>query len=122
MVTINTCYNKNIHYTREKYKEKAGIDINVPTDVEKPQTHILAKTSFSIEDQLLHSSTRLECIKGLDIELEISNGHKIIDKLCFFHEDDPRAKREAGKQKGGNYFCLICPIRAKQIYSYGEEV
>ena len=117
MVTTNTCYDKNIHYTREKYKEKTVIDINVQADIEKPQIHILTKTSSSIEDQLLHSSTRLECIKGLDIELEISNGHKFIDKLRFFHGDDPSAQLEAGKQKGGNYFCPICPIKATQTYS-----
>ena len=57
MVTINTCYDKNIHYTREEYKEKTGIDINVQADVEKPQIHILTKTSSSIEHQLLHSAT-----------------------------------------------------------------
>ena len=117
MVTINTCYDENIHYTREEYKEKTGIDINVQADIEKPHIHILTKTSSSIEDQLLHSSTRLECIKGLDIELEISNGHKIIDKLRFFHGDDPSAQLETGKQKGGNYFCPICPIKATQTYS-----
>ena len=117
MVTINTCDDKNIHYTREEYKEKPGIDINVQADIEKPQLHILAKTSSSIEDQLLHSSTRLECIKGLDIELEISNGHKVIHKLRFFHGDDPSTQLEAGKQKGGNYFCPLCPIKATQTYS-----
>ena len=116
MVTINTCYDKNIHYTREEYKEKTGIDINVQADIEKPQIHILTKTSSSIEDHLLHSATRLECMKGLDVELEISNGHKIRDKLCFFHEDDPSAQLEAGKQKGDNYFCPICPIKATQTY------
>ena len=117
MVTINTCYDENIHYTREEYKEKTGIDINVQADIEKPHIHILTKTSSSIEDQLLHSSTRLECIKGLDTELEISNGHKFIDKLRFFHGDDPSAQLETGKQKGGNYFCPICPIKATQTYS-----
>ena len=117
MVTINTFYDKSIHYTREEYKEKTGIDINVQADIEKPQIHILTKTSSSIEDQLLHSATRLECVKGLDTELEISNGHKIIDKLCFFHGDDPSAQIEAGKQKGGNYFCPICPIKPTQTYS-----
>ena len=30
--------------------------------MEKPQIHILTKTSFSIENQLLHSATRLEYI------------------------------------------------------------
>ena len=45
IVTINTCYDKNILYTREEYKEKTGIDINVQADIEKTQVHILTKTS-----------------------------------------------------------------------------
>ena len=107
MVTTNTCYDKNIHYTREKYKEKTGIDINVQLAIQKPQTNITKKTSSSIEDQLLHSATRLECIEGLEIEFNILNESKIIDKLHFFHADDLSAQPEAGKQKGGNYFCPI---------------
>ena len=97
MVTSNSCYDKNIHHTREKYKEITRIDINVQADIQKTQIHILTKASFSIEDQLLHSGTRLEYIKELDIELEISNGRKTIDKLRFFHGDNPNAQLEAGK-------------------------
>ena len=97
MVTSNSCYDKNIHHTREEYKEITGIDINVQADIEKTQIHISTKASFSIEDQLLPSGTRLEYVKGLDIELEISNGRKTIEKLRFFHEDDPSAQLEAGK-------------------------
>ena len=114
MVTINNCYNKNIHHTREEHKEKTDIEINVQADIEKSEIHVLAKTSSSIKDQLLHSATRLEFIKGLDLELEISNGCKIVDKLRFFHGDDPSAQLKAGKQKGGNYFFPICPIKATQ--------
>ena len=117
MVTLwsqSIFFNKNIHYTREEYKEKTGIDIHVQVDFEKPQIQISAKTSSSIKDQLLHSATRLEFIKGLDLELEISNGCKIVDKLRFFHGDDPSAQLKAGKQKGGNYFFPICPIKATQ--------
>ena len=83
----------------------------------KNHKETLTKTSSSIEDRLLHSDTRLECIKGLDIQLDISNGHKIINKLRFFHANEPSAQRKACKQKGGNYFCLICPIKATQTNS-----
>ena len=85
--------------------------------VKKPQIHISTKTSSFIEDQLLHSATRTECIKELDIELKISNGHKVMDKLDFFHGDDPITQLEAGKQKRGHYFCPICPIKATQTYN-----
>ena len=64
MVTINHCYNKNIHHTREEHKEKTDIDINVQADIEKSEIHILTKTSSSIKDQLLHSATRLECARN----------------------------------------------------------
>ena len=37
--------------------------------------------------------------------------------MRFFHRDDPSALLEAGKQKGGNYFFPICPIKATQTYS-----
>ena len=37
--------------------------------------------------------------------------------MRLFHGDDPSAHLEAGKQKGGNYFCPICPIKATQTYS-----
>ena len=37
--------------------------------------------------------------------------------MRFFHGDDPSVQLEAGKQKGGDYFCPIFPIKATQIYS-----
>ena len=42
---------------------------------------------------------------------------KIIEKLHFFHADDSSAQPEAGKQKGGNYFCPIWTIKTTQTYS-----
>ena len=29
IVTVNTCYDKNIHFTRDEYKAKTGIDIDI---------------------------------------------------------------------------------------------
>ena len=43
MVTVNTCYDKNIHFTRDKYKAKTGIDIDIQTAIERPEIHILTK-------------------------------------------------------------------------------
>ena len=79
-------------------KKKTGMNINVQADIEKTQVHILTK-NLPVVDQLLHSSTRLECIKGLEIELDISNGHKIIDKLRFFMEMTPAHNLMLGNKK-----------------------
>ena len=76
MFTINSCYNKNIYYTTEEYKQRTGIDINIQAGIEKPNVHILAKT-FA-KDHLLYTFTRLECVQGLDIEMEVPNGNRVI--------------------------------------------
>ena len=65
----------------------------------------------------LTKTSRLECIQGLDSEFEISNRHKMIDVLHFFHGDNLSVQLEAGKQNEGNYFCPICPIKARHINS-----
>ena len=116
MVTVNTCYDKNIHFTRDEHKAKTGIDIDIQTAIEQPKIHIPTKTSSSIDDQLLHSDTRLACIQDITSKIELPHGRKLIDKLRFFHGDDPSAQLETGYQKGGNYFCPICPIKATEAY------
>ena len=116
MVTVNTCYDRNIHFTRDKYKAKTGINIDIQTAIEQPELHILTKASSSIDDQLLHSATRLACIQDITSEIELPHGRKLIDKIRFFHGDNPSAQLEAGHQKGGNYFCPTCPIKATETY------
>ena len=44
--------------------------------------------------------------------LTLTSGRVIKDKIRFFHGDHPSAQLEAGHQKGGNYFCPSCPIKA----------
>ena len=67
-------------FTRDKYKAKTGIDIDIQTAIEQPEIHILTKTSSSIDDQLLHSAIQLLCIKDITSEIELPHGRKLIDK------------------------------------------
>ena len=41
-----------------------------------------------------------------------SNGVLINDVMRIFKGDDRAAQLEAGDQKGGDYFCWLCPIEA----------
>ena len=107
MVTVYTCYDKNIHFTRDEYKAKTGIDIDIQTAIEQPEIHILTKTSSSIDDQLLHSATRLACIQDITSEIELPHGRKLIDNLRFFHGDDPSAQLEVSHQKGETTFAPL---------------
>lgn len=43
LVTVNTCYNKNLHFTRDKHKAKTGIDIDIQTAIEQSEINILTK-------------------------------------------------------------------------------
>ena len=56
------------------------------------------------------------CIQNITSETELLHGRKLIDKLRFFHSNDSSAQLEAGHQKGGNYFCPTCTIKATEIY------
>ena len=67
-------------FTRDKYKAKTGIDIDIQTAIEQPEIHILTKTSSSIDDQLLHSAIQLLCIQDITSEIELPHGRKLIDK------------------------------------------
>ena len=57
MLTVNACYDKNIHFTRDEYKAKTGIDIDIQTAIERPNICILTKTFSSIDNQFLHIVT-----------------------------------------------------------------
>ena len=87
-----------------------------------PETNLKLKLGLiliskqPLNDQLLHSATELLCIQDITSEIELPHGRKLTYKLRFFHGDDPRAQLKAGHQKGGNYFCSTCPIKATEIY------
>ena len=49
------------------------------------------------------------------------NGLEIYDVLRSFKGDSPARQFEAGHQKGGNFFCIACPIHANNVKSIASS-
>ena len=66
----------------------------------------------SNDNQLLYSEKRVEDLLEINTPITSSNGVLINDIMRIFKGDDPAAQLEAGHQKGGDYFCWLCPFEA----------
>ncbi|XP_066928359.1 uncharacterized protein [Clytia hemisphaerica] len=111
-ITFNVTYDKALFYTNEEYREKFHKNVNVQAKIKSPKMYLLARCPSS-EEQLFYSETRLEDIKSLSFDLEV-DGTIVKDVMRFFKGDGPACQTECGQQKGGNYFCWVCPILASR--------
>ena len=88
-------YDPAFYHTSDEMKAKTGFNIDVPTLVENPEIHILARSGSSLDDQINFSQTRRECLKDLSISLQTTTGTKIRDIGHFFHGGGPATQFEA---------------------------
>ena len=73
-----------------------GVEIDVPTVVEKPEIHILGRSGSSIEHQLMFLETRKECLREMETTtVNTNSGTPIRDYVRFFHGEGPAAQFEA---------------------------
>ena len=87
------------------------MEVNVQSEVEKPKLYMLARCQ-SNDNQLLYSDEWVEDLLEINTPITSSNGVLINDVMRIFKGDGPAAQLEAGHQKGGDYFCWLCPIEA----------
>lgn len=85
-----------------------GADIDVPSIIEQPEVHILARSRSSAGDQAMFNETRRKCILDLSTELRTENGYAVNDCFRLFHADGPAAQFEAGNKQGGHLCCVQC--------------
>ena len=84
-------------------------------EVEAPELYIIGRCK-SNDEQLAYIETRIECLSGLETDLQLNiidqsyDGIILNDTMCFFKGDGPAAAFEAGNQKGGYYFCPTCDV------------
>ena len=96
------------YYTSQEMKDLKGINIDVPATVEKPEVHIIGRSSSSTQDQLLFVDTRRECLQQMRSTLITTAGVEVRDIVRFFYGDGPAAQFEAGLKQGGSYCCVGC--------------
>lgn len=108
LVLVSFIYDPAFYYTSEEMKALKGIDIDVPTTVEKPETHIIGRSSSSTQDQLMFIGIRKECLQQMRNTLKTMAGVEIRDIIRFFYGDGPAAQFEAGHKQGGAFCCVGC--------------
>ena len=104
-------YDPAVFLTDDECKEKYNMEVNVQSEVEKPELYMLTQCQ-SNDNQLLYSEERVEDLLEINTPITSSNGVLINDIMRIFKGDDPAAQLEAGHQKGGDYFCWLCPTEA----------
>ena len=66
MVTVHVLYDPITFYTNIDYQElNPGVDVNIQSEVEQPEIHLLAVGSSSVHDQAALIGDRLSCIQEL---------------------------------------------------------
>ena len=108
MISCTWCiYDREFYFTPE---ELDGRDVQ--SIVEKPELHIIARSSASLDDQALFNQSRLECIKELSDPLFTTTGIPVHYIVHFFHGDGPAQQFEAGNNIGP---CVCCTVNADSI-------
>ena len=116
LMTFSEVYNSAIHFLDHELPEKLQ-HVNIQVCVEKPNLYLIARCPAT-DQQLLYSSLRLADIVEMKTPVKTSNNINLTDKIRFFKGDSPARLFEAGQQKGGTYFCCVCPLNANYSGKY----
>ena len=81
---VSCMYDPAFYYTSDEMALK-GVQIDVPSTVEQPEIHILARSASSYLEQATFSQCRLSSIQGLNEVTVSPKGKLITDILPFFH-------------------------------------
>ena len=108
LVVVSPIYNPAVYFTNEEMLTK-GVELDVPTIVEHPQVHILARCGSSDAEQSMIAPYRLKSILSAAQRDPLKTTHcQVTDTLRFSHDDKPAQQHEMGNNKGGNYPCVTC--------------
>ena len=112
LVLVSAIYDPALYVTDEEVFRRTGMYVNVQAIVERPELHIIGRSTSSIEDQRKFIECRRQCMQQMGTKLFTSEGLEITDVLRFFHGDGPAQQFEAGHSIGGNYCCVGCGARS----------
>ena len=107
-------YDTACFLTNDEYCLKLKRRIDVQATVEKPYLYILARCP-SNDQQILYSEERISDVLKINEPVQSYNGLEIYNVLKSFKRDSPARQFEAGHQKGGNFFCIACPIHTNNV-------
>ena len=109
MITVHIMYDPIIFYTDEEFQQlNPGASINIQSEVEQPEIHLLSLGSSSVQDQAALTGDRIGCLLDLSNPVQTEDGEKITDTLRFFTGDHPATQFEQGTKQGGTFKCGAC--------------
>ena len=109
LTLVSTVYDPAFYFTTEEMRQR-GVIIDVPTTVESPEVHIIARSCSSLCDQRKFNESRQKSLSEFIEPILTTSGIPIQDKVRFFHGDGPAAQFEAGNKIGWYYCCVGCDI------------
>ena len=84
LVVVTPIYDPAFYYSPDEMEERTGVRVDVPTLVEHPEIHIIARSGSSLSDQSLFNMCRQECLQGLSDTICTKDGIPIRDVVRFF--------------------------------------
>ena len=85
MVTVHILYDHAVFLSNEEYQQKYHQNIDIQSEIEQPEVHMLALGSSSIEDQAALLPERVACLHDQNTPIVASNGVEVTDRLHFFY-------------------------------------
>lgn len=119
---VREMYDPAVHLTDGELQTKCGLSKKVQSIIEQPRLYMMGMAGSSDADQLAFTSTRRECLRGLNQPVQ-HNGIDIHDNMRFMNGDNPSVEFEDGTQKGGHLGCPGCDgdIRMADDYEYMSQ-
>ena len=111
LMMVACLYDPAVFLTDDECKEKYSMEVNGQPEIEKSELYMLGRCQCN-DNKLLYSEEQVEDLLEINTPITSSNGVRINDVTRIFKGDDPAAQLEAAHQKGGFYFCWLCPIEA----------
>ena len=83
LVLVSFIYDPAFYYTSQEMKDLKDINLDVPATVEKPEVHIIGRSSSSTQDHLLFVDKRRECLQQMRSTLITTAGVQVRDIVRF---------------------------------------
>ena len=120
LVTVYVLYDTVSFLSDNEYYLKHKNNINAQASVEEPNMYILVRCP-STDQQLLYSDKRIGDIMNLKYPTKSANNIEVNYILRFFKGDSPARQFEGVQQKGGNFFCVVCPVLANHVKNIADS-
>ena len=103
-------YDPAVFLTDDECKEKPNMEVNIQSEVEKPELYILAQCQ-SNDNKLLYSEEQIKVLSEINTRITSNNYVLINNVMRIFKSGYPAAQLEAGHQKGVTISAGYVPLK-----------